>query len=111
MSQPFDKVIRRFVEGNSMSKLVVVCCVTAITIIAAGQNPPKFDVVSVRPCKPKEGDGLMRPAPGGQRYIANCVPLQAIIWVSYLIQPDQIVGGFKLIWLLLSSPMAAQPDR
>src|SRR5437763_477735 len=77
-----------------MSKLVFFCCVTAaIVTIASGQSPANFDVVSVRPCKPNEGDGLMRPAPGGQRYVANCVPIKSIIWVSYLIQPDQVVGG------------------
>jgi uncharacterized protein (TIGR03435 family) len=77
-----------------MSRLVFFCYLTAaIATIATGQSPPKFDVVSVRPCKPNEGDGLMRPAPGGQRYVANCVPLKSIIWVSYLTLPDQVMGG------------------
>jgi hypothetical protein len=33
---------------------------------------PTFEVVSIRPCKPDELGGGMRPTPGGERYVANC---------------------------------------
>ncbi len=36
---------------------------------------------------------MMRPAPGGERYVATCVPLRPIITTAYWIRPEQVTGG------------------
>ena len=69
--------------------------VLAVTITATGvfQNKLSFEVVSVRPCKPGELGGGARPTPGGQRYVANCGLVRSLVWISFLLQPDQVIGG------------------
>jgi uncharacterized protein (TIGR03435 family) len=76
-----------------MRKLFLLVLAANLTIIGFSQNQLSFEVVSIRPCKPGEPSDGLRPAPGGQRYVANCLPVRPIIWTSYWLQPDQIVGG------------------
>jgi uncharacterized protein (TIGR03435 family) len=76
-----------------MRKLSLLVLAVNVTIIGFSQNQLSFEVVSVRPCEPDARSDGMRPTPGGERYIANCGPLRPIIWTSYWLQPDQVVGG------------------
>lgn len=53
----------------------------------------KFDVASIKPTR-SAGDFVgIRPAPGGERYIASNVTLKLMITVAYRIRADQVSGG------------------
>jgi uncharacterized protein (TIGR03435 family) len=52
----------------------------------------KFEVASIKPSVGGAG-GQIRPAPGGQRYVANGVPLSLMLMVAYRIKADQLIGG------------------
>jgi uncharacterized protein (TIGR03435 family) len=84
----------RRTDMNVATKIVCIALIASLPIITAAQNQPlKFEVVSVRACKAGEPHGGLQPAPGGQRYIAKCVPLRPIIWTSYWLPPSQVLGG------------------
>jgi uncharacterized protein (TIGR03435 family) len=53
----------------------------------------KFEVASLKPSPPGGNGGGIRPAPGGERYLANNAPLQLLLTVAYRVKADQIVGG------------------
>jgi uncharacterized protein (TIGR03435 family) len=54
----------------------------------------KFEVASLKPSQPDPtGRGGIRPAPGGQRYVATNAPLRLFITVAYGVKGDQIAGG------------------
>ena len=57
--------------------------------------PPdlKFEVASFKASPPGGSGGGIRPAPGGQRYLANNCPIKLMIQVAYRIKGEQIVGG------------------
>jgi uncharacterized protein (TIGR03435 family) len=52
-----------------------------------------FEVASLKASAPGGRGGAIRPAPGGERYVANNVPLRLMIAVAYQIKADQIQGG------------------
>jgi len=52
-----------------------------------------FDVASVKPAAPGQRGGIIRQMPGGQRYIANNIPLRLIMTVAYSVTDRQISGG------------------
>lgn len=53
----------------------------------------KFEVASLKPTsKIPELRGI-RPAPGGERYVANAIPLRMLLMVAYQVKPEQIKGG------------------
>src|SRR5712692_169786 len=60
---------------------------------AAAPTSLKFEVASLKPSQPGGRGGGIRPAPGGERYVATNVPLKLLIWVAYRIKADQVVGG------------------
>ena len=63
---------------------------------ALAQDAPaglRFEVGSVKRSPPDETGCVLRPSPGGERYVANCVPLRPIIMTAYWIRPDQVTGG------------------
>jgi uncharacterized protein (TIGR03435 family) len=62
---------------------------------ASGQDAPelRFEVASVKRSTPGETGCVLRPSPGGERYVATCVPLRPIITTAYWIRPDQVTGG------------------
>src|ERR1700722_16128539 len=79
-----------------MRRIALTVMLGMVMIRAAAQTPaqkPAFEVVSIRPCKPDEPGGGMRPTPGGERYVANCASLKSLMWVSYWLQSDQVIGG------------------
>jgi uncharacterized protein (TIGR03435 family) len=67
-----------------------VLCVSA----AFGQSKTlKFEVASIKPSPEGGRGGGIRPAQGGERYIATGMPLRTLMMVAYRIKPEQIVGG------------------
>ena len=61
---------------------------------SAGTPPDlRFEVASLKPST-AEGTGYgIRPAPGGQRYVAVNCPIKLMIQVAYRVKADQITGG------------------
>jgi uncharacterized protein (TIGR03435 family) len=53
----------------------------------------KFEVASLKPSPPGGNGGGIRPAPGGERYVASSMTLKALITVAYRLQADQVLGG------------------
>jgi uncharacterized protein (TIGR03435 family) len=70
-----------------------------IALNAGAQTPAadpaalRFEVASLKSSPAGGRGGQIRPAPGGDRYLANGVPLQLMIMVAYRIKADQISGG------------------
>jgi uncharacterized protein (TIGR03435 family) len=52
-----------------------------------------FEVATIRPAKPNEPDGGIRPLPGGQEYWARDAPVKLIISLMYKLPMRQIEGG------------------
>jgi uncharacterized protein (TIGR03435 family) len=73
--------------------------IAALALAAMGlgaQAPPPsltFEVASLKPSQPGVRGGGIRPAPGGERYVATNVPLRILILVAYRVKTDQLVGG------------------
>jgi uncharacterized protein (TIGR03435 family) len=60
----------------------------------ADSTPPrKFEVASIKPSQSGSGPFGIRPAPGGERYVASHVTLKLLITVAYRIKADQVTGG------------------
>jgi uncharacterized protein (TIGR03435 family) len=53
----------------------------------------KFEVASLKPSQPGSVGGGIRPAPGGERYLASNMPLKSLIMTAYRLQADQVLGG------------------
>ncbi|MGP0074886.1 MAG: TIGR03435 family protein [Bryobacteraceae bacterium] len=61
---------------------------------AANTTSLKFEVATIKPGHDDgHGPSGIRPAPGGERYIATNITLKALITVAYRIRPDQVIGG------------------
>jgi uncharacterized protein (TIGR03435 family) len=77
---------------------IIVAVFAAIGLLNAQTPPPaslKFEVASVKPSRPGENIGGIRPAPGGERYRATNLTLKQFIAVAYRLKSDQIVTGAK----------------
>ena len=66
---------------------------TLMVLVLAAQPGPRFEVAALKPSAPGGGNGGMRPAPGGEQYLATNVSLRLMLAVAYRINDDQIVGG------------------
>jgi uncharacterized protein (TIGR03435 family) len=53
----------------------------------------KFEVATLRPAAPGTVGGGIRPAPGGERYVAGNVSLRLMLWVAYQVKAEQVIGG------------------
>jgi uncharacterized protein (TIGR03435 family) len=53
----------------------------------------KFEVASLKPSTDASGRGGIRPAQGGERYIATNITLRLMMMVAYQVKTEQIVGG------------------
>jgi uncharacterized protein (TIGR03435 family) len=53
----------------------------------------KFEVASIKPSHSVGGASGIRPAPGGERYLASNITLKLLITVAYRIRVDQVAGG------------------
>lgn len=61
---------------------------------AGADGPQAFEVASVKPAiADARGLMLIRPQPGGLRYVARNVPLRLLIKAMYKITDSQIIGG------------------
>jgi uncharacterized protein (TIGR03435 family) len=85
-----------------MSRTLIACIAAALI----GTVPPvlaqtpaereaslKFEVASLKASQPGGRGGGIRPAPGGERYIATNIPLRLLMMVAYRVKADQIAGG------------------
>jgi uncharacterized protein (TIGR03435 family) len=66
--------------------------------LAAGQafaptGSLMFEVASVKPSQPGTTGGVVRPAPGGRRYVGSNLPLRSYLYVAYQVKEEQITGG------------------
>jgi uncharacterized protein (TIGR03435 family) len=79
--------------------MFVAATVAFICQQASAQTPAaktadlKFEVASLRPSPPGGRNGVIRPAPGGERYVANNAPLKFMLTVAFRIKADQVSGG------------------
>ena len=69
----------------------------AASAAAQGALTPAFEVASLKPSPPGGDMGVVRPAQGGQRYVAERVPLRILISTAYRIKSTQIEGGPKWV--------------
>jgi uncharacterized protein (TIGR03435 family) len=53
----------------------------------------KFEVASLKPSPAGGRGGGIRPAPGGERYLATNMPLKSLIITAYRVKADQVAGG------------------
>jgi uncharacterized protein (TIGR03435 family) len=63
---------------------------------APAQAPPatpQFEVATIKISPPGGRGGGIRPAPGGERYIATNIPLKLMITLAYRLKIDQVTGG------------------
>lgn len=62
---------------------------------APSRIPPdlRFEVVSLKPSTGHDPGGGIRPAPGGQRYVAVNCPIKLMIQVAFRVKAEQIAGG------------------
>jgi uncharacterized protein (TIGR03435 family) len=58
-----------------------------------GQSAQKFEVASIKPSQPGQTRYGIRPAPGGERYLASNVSLKIMITVAYRVRAEQVAGG------------------
>ncbi len=73
-----------------------LCAAGALAVVALAQAPPStlaFEVASIKPSQPGATVRGIRPAPGGQRYVAQSWPLRGFIYVAYRVKQEQVVGG------------------
>ncbi len=68
---------------------VILACIALVS----GQPALKFGVASIKPSQPGDLGGGIRPAPGGERYVASNITLKQMITVAYRIKADQVAGG------------------
>src|SRR5438094_532111 len=60
----------------------------------AAPSPLKFEVAALKASPPQADDrGGVRPAPGGERYVASNCPLKLLITVAYQVKGDHVTGG------------------
>ena len=74
---------------------VCVLCAAPLCAQPPAKIPPelRFEIASLKPSTGQERGGGIRPAPGGQRYLATNCPIKLMIQVAYRVKADQIVGG------------------
>src|SRR5215471_4092275 len=76
---------------------VVVCVASAAMLFsqtpADRQSDLQFEVASLKPTTSIGPFSGIRPAPGGQRYVASNCPIQLMIQVVYRIKPEQVVNA------------------
>jgi uncharacterized protein (TIGR03435 family) len=69
----------------------------ASSICAQGRAPIptdlKFEVASLKPSQPGGRGGGIRPAQGGERYVATNITLRLMMMVAYQMKAEQISGG------------------
>ena len=81
-----------------MQRVIPAFFVFGVALLLA-QKPPapsdtlQFEVAALKPSDPGGRGGGIRPAPGGERYLATNVAPRLMLSVAWRVRPDQIVGG------------------
>jgi uncharacterized protein (TIGR03435 family) len=75
--------------------LVIAGTATLVPAQTPATDPAslKFEVAMLKPSPPGGRGGGVRPAPGGERYVATNAPLRLMIQVAYRLRREQIAGG------------------
>lgn len=79
--------------------MAIVVALTGAGVALAQTQPAapdpnlKFEVATLKPTPAGARGGGIRPTPGGERYLANNVPLKAIIALVYRVKFNQVTGG------------------
>lgn len=80
-----------------MQRVIPALLVFGVASVLAQKSPPpsnlQFEVASLKPSDPGGRGGGIRPAPGGERYLATNVTPRLMLSVAWRVRPDQIVGG------------------
>jgi len=77
-----------------MRRIATVALVTiGLASWLSAQTSLKFEVASLKPSQPGGIGGGIRPAPGGQQYVASNMPLKSLIMTAYRLHADQVLGG------------------
>jgi uncharacterized protein (TIGR03435 family) len=66
---------------------------THAQVHAAASPSLKFEVASLKPSAGSSDIRGIRPAPGGERYLASNAPLKLMLMIAYRLKADQIIGG------------------
>jgi uncharacterized protein (TIGR03435 family) len=61
--------------------------------VATPEKPLFFEVASLKPAAPGQQGGIIRPMRGNQSYVANNMPLRALIRIAYGVSDRQLSGG------------------
>ncbi len=84
---------------DSVSRMIRAIVLFTLAPLSFAQTnlkvPPdvKFEVASIRPGDPNSQRAGIRPAPGGERYVAEAATLKMMLTVAYRIRAEQITGG------------------
>ena len=72
--------------------LLALCLVAGVSIVAAQEAVPTFEVASVK--QNTSGEGFMRvELPPGNRLSITNLPLRQLVTMAYQLQQFQLVGG------------------
>ena len=64
-----------------------------LALLAATAHGQTFEVASVKPNTSGAGDGIVRPLPGNEVYVAQNMPLRILVMVAYSLTDRQLSGG------------------
>jgi uncharacterized protein (TIGR03435 family) len=86
--------MRRLAEAAAAVAIGSLCVLLVRAQAPVVETPSlKFEVASIKPAQSGAYGGGIRPAPGGERYIATNITLKLLITVAYRIRADQVAGG------------------
>jgi uncharacterized protein (TIGR03435 family) len=95
--KPAATLVITWTGNRGAMRRAAVCILMAVPLLSQGpaRLPPdlKFDVASFKPSTAQGGSGGIRPAPGGQRYVATNCTIKLMIQVAFRLRPEQVVGG------------------
>src|SRR5688572_32355958 len=80
---------------DRMHRVVLGLTFAVVTTSISAQAPTaplKFDVASIRENKSGSGASFSSPRPGGT-YNASNMTLRGLVWVSYRIPMERVIGG------------------
>jgi uncharacterized protein (TIGR03435 family) len=83
-------------QRNAIAALTAIGLFNALAVRAQAPTVPaaslNFEVASLKPSLPG-GRGGIRPAPGGERYLATNLSLRQLITEAFRVKADQVAGG------------------
>jgi uncharacterized protein (TIGR03435 family) len=82
-------------HGRAFANWTLVVCLAWCTNVYGQEKPIRltFDVASIRPSKPGEQGGAIKPLPGGNGYSAQNISVKLMISLMYRVPIRQITGG------------------